>query len=247
MPICLTREQIYDIIQRELPDDTYVTTTRPGEFLTTSDDDSTAHVLEGAYATLCTVYANYFPQTAVEFLADWELKVFGYLTDSVSGIEFRQNRVLNKLRSRKGIRPWDIKQIVMGVIGIDKEFEIIEYGTRSGSWIIGESELSINTYLNVVNGVFPNMNREDLWELSAAELGITEETLAAWKFWAYGYRIKLLNYHATPEELAEIDRLLTKYEPARSHHIIENAAVLTDATVQWIIGYSLIGEGTFLN
>lgn len=246
MPRCLTREEIYSIISRELPEKTYAFSTRPEDFYTTSDDDSTAKAIESFYSNMCRIYNNQFPQTADEYIGKWEIKVFGEIGQATSGLVARKDRVLTKIRSRKGIRPIDIKEIVLLVIGSDKIIEIIENQGSDGSWILDVSELDVSTILNEFNGSSVLLSGPDIWEKSASELGLSEEELAEYKSLAYGYTVKIINYEATEDELAEIDRLLTMYEPARSWHTIQNNATLEDAETEWLLDFSELGENTYL-
>lgn len=246
MPKFLTRDEIYRIIQRELPEDAYATSGVPGDFYTTSDDDAFAKTLETSYESLSRVYDNYFPGSADEFISKWEVTVFGEIGNAASGLEQRRDRILTKLRSRKGITKADIQELVQTVIGSDKLVEIIEFSSNQGSWILGESELGLSTFLGGGGGFSSNFSGPDLWEKTASELGVTEEQLEEIKAEAYGYTIRIINYEATDAELAEIERLLDKYEPARSWHQIENNATLEEAKFEWLLEFSELGETTYL-
>lgn len=246
MPKCLSREEIYDIIQRELPEGVYATTKRPEEFFTTADDDAFAKTLDSVYFNACRVYENYFPQTAEEFIGKHEIKVFGEIGDAASGLAERRDRVLTQLRSRKGIKPVDILELVQLVIGSDKIIEIIEGASSDGSWILNESLLDQSTILSAFSGLDSNLSGPDIFDKTAAELGLTQEELDQYQEEAYSYTIRIIGYEATEAELAEIERLLELYEPARSVHTIVNNASSEEGQLLWLLSDSLLNENTFL-
>ncbi len=246
MPKFLSAEEIYKLIARELPENVYAYSPRPEDFYTTSDDYACAVILKDAYVAASGVYLNYFPQNADEYINKWEEFVFGKIGSAASGLAFRRERVLSQIRSRKGITKQDIIDLVQLVIGTDKDVEIIENNGTDGSWTLDVSELGLSTILNSFNSSSALLTGPDLWEKTAAELGLTEDELTEYKRLAYTYIVRINDYEATAVELAEIERLLTLYEPARSGHTIENNAQPDEDPVFWELDESELDEETYL-
>lgn len=250
MPKFLSKKEIYNIIQRELPDKTYAYSSRPSEFYTTSDDDSSAFIMSKMYENLEVIYNNYFPQTSLESLESWEITVFGAVDETNATVSERRDRLLAKIRSRKGITVQDIIDIVYSVIGSDKDIEIIEKGCESGAWILGKSKLSRNTFLgisSVVGGVSvpPGFSacQDSAWE----ELGITEEQFRELQTQAYSYEIRIRDYDATQLERDKLTSELNKFEPARSRHTIISPFVAVQIQEQWRLGRSKLTSRTYLS
>src|SRR4051812_18440745 len=103
MPKFLTQAEIYRMIQRELPPESYPDGPATA-FFSTADSDATAKVLSSAYDNLSLIYQNYFAQSAVEKLADWEYALFGQYQDTSQTVEVRREKLLAKIRSRRGIK-----------------------------------------------------------------------------------------------------------------------------------------------
>lgn len=233
------------MIQRELPENVY-RDGKPESSYTTAEVDSVAKTLETAYKSLGRIYDNYFPASTVEYLNKWEQTVFGTIGNESETTAQRVDRILTKLRLRRGITKLDIAELVWLVIGSDKMIEIIEFNSMQGSWLLGVSELGRSTILNGNDVNNPLVSGPDIWEKTAGDFGITQAELDNLKKNAYGYRVKIINYEATAEELAQIEALLFKYEPARCWHEIENNATLEEATFMWLLGYSKLSADTYL-
>lgn len=246
MPKFLSRQEIYKLITRELPDAVYAQSPNPADFYTTADDYSCAVVLEGVYIAASGVYLNNFPQFADERINEWEVKVFGSVGSSASGTQFRRDRLLGKLRSQKGITKQDMIDTVLSVIGQDKTVEIIENNGTDGSWTLDYSELGLSTILNTFNVSSALLNGPDLWTKTAAELGLTDAELVEYKRLAYTYIVRIVGYTATTDELAEIDRLLALYEPARCGHTIENNFQEPVEDSYWELDYAELETETYL-
>lgn len=250
MPKFLSKKELYNIIQRELPDKVYAYSTRPQEFYTTSDDDSSAFVFSKMYSNLEVIYNNYFPQTAEESLEDWEITVFGAVDETNATIAERRDRLLAKIRSRKGITVQDIIDIVYSVIGSDKDIEVIEKGCETGAWILGKSRLSRNTFLGIssVEGgvtIGPDFSacQDEAW----LELGITEEQFRELQTQAYSYVIRIRDYDATQLERDILTSELNKFEPARSQHTIVSPFSPIVIQEPWKLSRSKLGSRTFLS
>lgn len=248
MPKFLSKSEIYNIIQRELPENTYATTRKPQEFYTTSDDDAVAKVFESIYQLSERIYDNYWPQSAVEKLSDWEVFVFGEVDDTNATIAERRDRILTKIRSRKGITVQDIIDIVYTVIGSDKNVEIIEKGCESGVWILGKSRLSRSTFLGIssVQGGVTIPSDFDPCMQDPSEIGLTPEELKQLQDQAYSYEVRIIGYDATEQEREKLDFELTRFEPARSAHKIDSPFVPVVIKEKWKLSRSKLGSRTYL-
>lgn len=217
MAIFLTRNQLYRLLQRELPEHVYADGA-PSAFYTTADMDSAAAVFGTMYGNQRRIYENFWPQTAEEKIDSWEIKVFGELSADSLTLQEKIDRVLVRLRAQLGITIPDMISVVKAVIGSDKLVEIIEWSGSTGGWQIGESQLGIETYLNgyrLTDAVGPG-----LCEANPADYGFTPEEWAEMREQAYTYEVMIYGYTLTSGERAEIDRQLLKEEPARSQHVI---------------------------
>lgn len=248
MPKFLKRQEVYELVEREMPETVLAYSPRAKDFYTTSDDDAFAKNIESAYTSLEKIYDNYFPQHSIEKLSDWEISVFGEVDDSGATDSERQDRVLTKIRSRKGITVQDIKEIVYTVIGSDKNISIIEKGCESGVWRLGRSKLSNNTFLGITStsGVRVPSDFDACSEGAAASLGITEEELEKMQIQAYSYDVRIIGYDATAQEREKMNEELTRFEPARSTHKIVSPFVLPVIKDKWKLGRSKLSSRTYL-
>ena len=60
MPDFLQRQDIYNLLERENPEDVYPHSGDPSNFLSTAENDSVAKVVEDAYTNLQVIYRNIF-------------------------------------------------------------------------------------------------------------------------------------------------------------------------------------------
>jgi hypothetical protein len=217
MPKFLSREEIYRILQRELPEKVYPDGP-PAAFYSTADMDAVADVVATGYANLERQYENNWPQTADERIQDWEIKVFGAPLSAALSLAERRDRVVTQLRSRKGIRNSDMKDAVQGIIGSDKLVDISEWGCSTGGWILNVSELSISTILNGQNGVdFP----AGIGPCgNPADYGKTPEEWAEMQEEAYTFQVNIYGYTLTDLERETITQTLIRAAPARSNFVI---------------------------
>ncbi len=113
--------------------------------------------------------------------------------------------------------------VVKQVIGTDKDVAAANWGCADGSWVIGESELGVSTILggahtlSITKYLYPGV---ELCDLTAEDVGLTEEEWQEVRTSAYTYSILIYSYTMTDAERSEVDRLLTIAEPARSTHVI---------------------------
>lgn len=218
----LTREECYRMLQRELPEGVYPDGP-PAKYYSTADQDSVADVMATGYTNLSRIYANYWPQTADEKLTDWEITAFGQPLAANLTLAERQNRVVAKLRARKGITKKDMKDAVQSIIGTDKDVVIVEWGCPGGefgTWQIGVSLLGFNTYLGGYNML--QITGRDACYSNFASYGVTQQEWDGMKIQAYTFEVKIFGYTLSAAERLAIDSTLTAAEPARSAHVISD-------------------------
>lgn len=226
MPKFLTRSEVYRLLQRELPANAYPDGAE-GAFYSTADMASIAECAASGYANLERIYDNYWPQTADERIADWEITAFGAAQDASQTLAQRQDRVTAKIRSRKGLTIQDMIDTVQSIIGTDKNVQIAEWGCGTGGWILDVSLLGISTILNGINPLLATGS--DLCSKTPADFGLTDEQWAELQTEAYTYEVLIYDYTLTAEERAEIDAELSIAEPARSTHVITDGLDPDDA------------------
>lgn len=224
MPIFLSREQVYRLLQRELPEGVYPDGP-PERYYSTAESDSVAHVVANAYANLERIYANYWPQTADEKLGDWETMAFGKNQESGLGLAERRDRVMTALRSKKGLRKKDMKDVVHSIIGSDKVVDIYSWNCgEHGPWRLGVSALGVDTRL----GAAPVLKAtgSGLCGADPADYNATPLEWALMRQQAYTYEVVIRGYVPTEAEDAAIHIALTEKEPARSTHITTLGPIL---------------------
>lgn len=229
MPLYLSRETIYRIIQRELPEDCYPDGAPTGYF-STSDSYATAKVLETAYANLHRIYDNYFPNYANERQADWEYTVFGYQLDSALTLLQRQQLVESKLRSQNTIRQSDLLAAIYTVIDQSIVVELLPWsgkfnGIRTGAWILGQSPLGYSTFLGGRSAIWGTQKAHTPLDcsLNAAAAGITQQDVTDIQNTAYTYEVRIFA-NLTSAQLSAIDTALNSAEAARDRHVLINNA-----------------------
>jgi len=224
MPKFLTTEEVYRLLQRELPEGVYPDGA-PSAFFSTADMASVSDAVSGSYANLEIIYDNQFPNNADGRITDWEITAFGYPLPASLTLAERRDRVVTKLRSKKGITRNDMKEAVQSIIGSDKEVVIFPWNSPDpvyGAWRIGESELGNTTFLGAGNAMIHV--GDECCSQSAADLGLTEQQLLNAREQAYTYEVKIIGYQPTADELVSIDQILTSAEAARDRHFV-NAVI----------------------
>lgn len=217
MALFLSADQIYRLIQRELPIDAYPDGA-PDRHYSTADSYATAKVFESAYDNNARIYENMFPQTADENITDWEIRTFGYLLDASLTLQQKRDRIISKIRTRRRTTKNDILQTVYTVIDSSIYVEIVPWNCDGGSWILNVSELEISTILGGPNSL--TRTGPDLCSLTAEELGLTEEELLEMREDAYTYEVRIYDYTLSADELERLEEALSAAEPARDQHII---------------------------
>lgn len=218
MPYFLTQNQVYRILQRELPEDVYPDG-QPANFYSTSDMWAIAGVIADAYVNLQDIYLNEFPQYTTDRLADWEIREFGQAQSPTIGTAQRIAALLAKIRSLQGIRVQDMISVAYQVVAPNILVEIQEWGNKTGSWMISYSQLAIETYLAI-----DNMVTHTGANICPCDDGCPEPAdLADMQEMAYTYAVLIYNQgqaQLTAAQLTQLDILLSAAEPARSTHVI---------------------------
>lgn len=227
MPIFLTQNDVYRLLQRELPpDDVYPDGPATG-FFSTADNMAVAKTIGDAYANLAEIYRNYYPTTAVERLADHEFTYFGYTLDGSLPIEDRRARLLAKIRTRRRTTEDDMLQAAYTVLDPSILVEVVPWGCGEAGWVLDVSQLDISTILNEFNGL--ERTGPGLCALTAADYGFTAEEFADLQNQAYTYEVRIYAHVLTANERADLERVLTAGEPARSRHLIYDGLDPADA------------------
>lgn len=224
MAIFLTAQQLYRMYQRELPEGVYADGA-PSEFNTTASVYSKASLLKVSYDNMETIYNNMFPATTTEKVLDWEFAAFGELLDASLSITEKRNRIIGKLRKRPGITKTDMLNVVYSVIGVDKLVDIIEWGCATGGWVLNESQLGIETYLNganmmdVTSFLFPT---GDFCDEDHSQFGKTDEEWELMQEEAYTYEVLIYDYTITTLERSKMTNALLIEGPARAAFVISD-------------------------
>lgn len=223
MPYFLTREDIYSVFQRENPTDVYPDGAPTATFAN-SDILATAITFEAGYNNLSRIYDNYFPQFADEKISDFETLYFGMQSDSSLPLQQRRDRIVAKIRTQRRTTQQDMINTVYSVIDSSIPVEIATLncnGPNGGAaWILDESQLDINTYLNEFSGVQFWFINGDFCNATAADLGLTPQQLIDYQNQAYTYEVLIYGYTLSAQERTLIDQALNQNEPARSLHVI---------------------------
>lgn len=246
-PKFLNREEIYRLLQRELPEKVYPDGA-PSAYFSTADQDSIAGVLATAYGNLERISINQFPQDADERIGDHEIKWFGELADASLSLTERQARVLRKVRQRKTLALWEVLTLVASYVPEGTYVQIVEWGCKHGegaSWAIGVSRLGVNTALGWgAPSLLPAVCADCLcdqivtegWRLGSSALGTTTklwddpsyQTISAVQRKAYTYEIRIFDYEVTGNELARMLKEVNATEPARSGRVLRQNQNLAD-------------------
>jgi hypothetical protein len=239
MPKFLTREEIYRLFQRELPEDVYIDGPATAGYSTASID-SKAKVLATIYQNLERIYDNYFPQTSDERQEAWEIKVFGEPLDATLTLEERRARVIAKLQKQPTITLWEILTLVAGYVPEGTFVQVVELCGGAGPWKLGVSKLGVDTALGIGDITLVTPGDEcagvvrDGWQLGISQLGV-DTALGGSKDWnaiayaqiqAYAYLIRIFDYEITGDTLSQMITEIKRAEPARSARIISQNEVL---------------------
>lgn len=234
-------EQILDILMAEMPAGVYAedradnpdTTKRS---VSSSEIRAHAQLFANLYDNLDTISSDKFVSTVTAgSLARWEADLFSEPQDPTQSFAVRQANLLAKLRLIRGINYASIFSIVDGILTpLGLPFSIFQFNgcgqgqNPGGGWILSVSALGLSTYLAAGDpllgaGRDPGITPLDC-NLNYAAAGITAQQLADIQATAYTYGVQIYGI-ADAATLAALDAALTKFEPARSTHIITNNAV----------------------
>lgn len=183
----LTRDQIYRLLQRELPEDVYPDG-QASAFFSTADMASIADVAATGYYNLSRIYDNYFPQYADEYINKWLEKMFvGRSFDPGLSLQELRDRVVAKVRKQPQINLWEVLKVLAGYVPAGTYVQILENQSAQGGWILGESRLGIDTFLNfthkfyewgVTDGDYCGfLSTVTGWKLGESQLGLDTEQI----------------------------------------------------------------------
>jgi hypothetical protein len=216
MPIFLTQQQVYRIIQRELPDGVYPDGPATA-FYSTADSDATASIVGDAYANQEAVYDNYFPNYCDDSAQPlFEELYLGQQLSSSDTLANRQAKVIAKIRSQRRTTATDILATVYTVVDPSVQVEIVPWGCGCAGWVLDVSTLDYSTILNQFNNLI--LVGPDLCSKGAADYGLTDAEYAEYQKEAYFYEVRIYGYTLTAQESSDLETALLAAEPARSQH-----------------------------
>jgi hypothetical protein len=232
----LSADELYRLIQRELPEGVYPDGP-PAGYFSTADSFAAASGLAKTYSNLQRVYDNYFPQFADERIEDWEVKVFGEM--QVGTLADRRERVIQKIRSEPSLSLWEMLLTALSYVTPGTYVQVVEYGCPESpayGWKLGVSKLGSETVLGGGYDVVGGYGGQDIcekilennWVLGRSKLGTetilggtyTNEQVALARFRAYTFEVRIFSEVLTSTAWAQLDATLKAQEPARSQHLI---------------------------
>ncbi len=225
MPKFLTPDELYRIIQRELPSDAYADGS-PSAFFTTADNYAAAEVFGSIYLNLSRIYENNYPQTTDERIDDWEITVFGEISASGATLQARRDRVIGKLREQPDLSLWRIQTAILEYLPVGTPVQIIQRYFYFDAWrlgVSGASELGFTTFLSGGERIGP----EGAPVGGFCQTPDTEE----WRYQrdtAYGFDVRIFGYTMPPLLQQQVDRLIRQIEPARSDYTLFQGLDIND-------------------
>lgn len=230
MPIFLTQQQAYRLLQRLLPSDVFPDGA-PSAFFHTAEMWSYALNIQSAYGNASGIYQNFFPQSCdAGTIGFWELKCFGVVNpQGLSTLAERQQIVVSYLHTAApGISQPAMVQVVNRTIpGLT--FEVVAWccGQGEGGWVLDESQLDIETYLNddtqFALPVGPNLCSQ-----TPADWGMTQEDWDNLLSMAYTYEVRIYGTTLTTAQRTVLSASLTTYGPARSQFVINDGLDISE-------------------
>lgn len=243
MPKFLDQNEVYRILQRELPEDVYADGP-PSAFFTTADMYATASGIASLYTRMGRVYENFWPSTADELIDQWEVFVFGSVQSGLSLAE-RRNRVINQLKSQPTLALWEMLTAVANFVPPGTFVQVVEFNCKDSAygWKLGVSRLGSETALGWgYTKIGPDgadlcaFVIGDGWRLGNSQLGsgtrlggsISYKDLSEAQLRAYGYEVRIFGYTLSASERVNLSLLMKRKEPARSAGLIRDGLSLTD-------------------
>lgn len=218
MPIFLSAQDVYRVIQRELPPVDVYPDGPATAFFSTADSMATAMVIRDYYGVQKNTYQNNYPISAVDRLPDFENLYLGYVQDSTLTTDQRRARLLSKIRTLRRTTADDMLAVVYTILDPSVQVEIAPWGCGCQGWVLDVSQLDITTILNEFNGL--EKTGPNLCQLDAADYGLSPAAFARLQAQAYTYSVLIYGYTLSATERAELDSALSSAEPADSQHII---------------------------
>ncbi len=233
MALFLGQQQLYRLIQRELPEDVYPDAGDAAKYLSTSDSWALAGILADAYDQLRIVYNGYWPQTIIEGedsdaqLAQHEITRFGLISNALTFSQ-RVARLLTKIRGRPSLSVSSLEETARAELPPDTVLQIVEWGCIStgGSWYIGESELGWSTIFGGGGNYYPPGT--DICTKDGSDVGLTPAQWANYQDGAYTYELRIYEYTPTATELQSLERVMTRAEPSEAKHLIRTNVALSE-------------------
>jgi len=244
MATFLNTDQIYKLLNRELPPDAYPNTQSYPDYYSSSSIYAKAYVMNQLYCNMSKVYDNIFPQTANDQIDDWVQKCFGKLFPGNTTLTQKRNAVINKIRSKPNLTQW---QLLTGVVGLLPPGTFAQIWARNNvfpGWKLGEQALGTDTWLN--GDHYDTLSGVDIstwytfvanlqWRLGQGLLG-TSSKLGKYAYAdvmrrannAFGYEVRIFGLSLSTELYQTIDEQLSQAEPARSAHLIRDNLNLSD-------------------
>lgn len=233
MPLFLDRDQLYDTIQRELPEDVYPHGD-PQAFMSTKESFASARVLEDAYAVLRRVWVNFFPQDADEEITKHEVAHLGAVQDASQSLDDRRAAVLAQMRDQSSCSRWDLLMRAVAFLPAGTPARILGWAEiYAGGWELGARGLGFDTYL----GGFEQPMLES--EATYREYAVDQPDVAMLPWdgapampWAtaqqiaYTYELRIYGYTLSAAERAKLDELLSRNEYGRDAHVIRDGLAL---------------------
>lgn len=237
MPHFLTTEEIYRVLQRELPPNVYPDGPA-NRYDSTAENWAVADAVSGVYSSLQKVYNNFFPQSANEQLRDWEIRVFGFPLQAGLSVPERRSRVIAQIRQDISISLWDMLLIINGYVPDGVYTQILTWGGQNANeaWIIGQSRLGLDTILGPgpggeFTGKYSGENGCDIANADYLNPSTQAQVIAARKA-AYFYEVRIYDYTLSADDLTNLTNDLNTLHPVRSDFVIYQNVSLSGSPYQ---------------
>lgn len=243
MPSFLSQTEIYNIINRELPEGLFAYSPAPSTFYVTAELDSYAATISDCYTeAMQPIYTNMFVTTADVKIPDFEIMYFGKRAVGDLTLEERRQRILSKIRSQASCSLWDILLFCASYIPEGKFVQVVEYNKQNGYdiWKLDVSKLDYNCYLalgrtQALAGELADQVWTSGWNYLdplpdgvIAPDALTQTEVLAMRENAYRFGILFFDYTFTADALLQLKSDLNEIIPVRSDYSILDNLVLAD-------------------